>query len=397
MTLLAPHELEQFLKLHRALMFFVNQRLSVVPDKIATPEEFAALPPEVRLLVREALNGNLDLIETFVVENPAHLTEDELDIVRSWRHLVTGQFYVFRELKKVTVFLSATSPAIAYGILALSQPFEELIGPSLPVLTQTVLLPYKNRIVYDGLMSSYNISFGPGIRRNLIQEFKDAKARQGIVTSLPMSATPLPTKTQKAKPVPVLPSREEKDEALGVVIGLIGRFCTEHLNEEYAVLCRRLAEKLGRKRPSPLLQGSPNAWASGIVRAIGGVNFLQDKSQTPNMRSTDIDHYLGTRPSSGAAKLAAIRKMFKLRQFDPNWTLPSRLDDNPMVWMLQVNGFMMDVRHAPRELQEMAFNKGLIPYIPADRQQEGGTVFPLYLSMWMAPWPIESSISMGIR
>ena len=63
MTLLAPHELEQFLKLHRALMFFVNQRLSVVPDKIATPEEFAALPPEVRLLVREALNGNLDLIE----------------------------------------------------------------------------------------------------------------------------------------------------------------------------------------------------------------------------------------------------------------------------------------------------------------------------------------------
>ena len=371
MTLLAPHELEQFLKLHRALMFFVNQRLSVVPDKIATPEEFAALPPEVRLLVREALNGNLDLIETFVVENPAHLTEDELDIVRSWRHLVTGQFYVFRELKKVTVFLSATSPAIAYGILALSQPFEELIGPSLPVLTQTVLLPYKNRIVYDGLMSSYNISFGPGIRRNLIQEFKDAKARQGIVTSLPISDTPLPTKTQKAKPVPVPPSREEKDEALGVVIGLIGRFCTEHLNEEYAVLCRRLAEKLGRKRPSPLLQGSPNAWASGIVRAIGGVNFLQDKSQTPNMRSTDIDHYLGTRPSSGAAKLAAIRKMFKLRQFDPNWTLPSRLDDNPMVWMLQVNGFMMDVRHAPRELQEMAFNKGLIPYIPADRQQEG--------------------------
>ena len=42
-----------------------------------------------------------------------------------------------------------------------------------------------------------------------------------------------------------------------------------------------------------------------------------------------------------------------------------------MVWMLQVNGFMVDVGHAPREVQEIAFNKGLIPYIPADRQQEG--------------------------
>jgi hypothetical protein len=26
------------------------------------------------------------------------------------------------------------------------------------------------------------------------------------------------------------------------------------------------------------------------------------------------------------------------------------------------------VRQAPREVQEIAFNKGLIPYIPADRQ-----------------------------
>ncbi len=366
--LLEPQDVELFFRLHRTLMFFVNQRLKVIPDKLATPDEFAALSPEVRLKVRDALNANLDLIESFVDENPAHLSDDELDIVRSWQHLVTGRFYVFRELKKYTVFLSTTNPAIAYGVLALSQPFEELIGPYLPVLTQTVLLPFKGVIVYDGLMSSYNISFGPGIRRHLNENFKEAKARHGIVTSLPMSATPLPPKAPKAKPVPKPPSREEKDEALGVIIGLIDQFCKEHLNEEYAVLCRKLAEKLARKRPSPLLHGSPNAWASGIVRAVGGVNFLHDKSQTPYMRSTDIDHYLGTSPSSGAAKLAAIRKMLKMHQLDPNWTLPSRLDDNPMVWMLQVNGFMVDVRHAPREVQEIAFNKGLIPYIPADRQ-----------------------------
>ena len=63
--------------------------------------------------------------------------------------------------------------------------------------------------------------------------------------------------------------------------------------------------------------------------------------------------------------------MLKVYPLDPSWTLPSRLDDNPLVWMLQVNGFMMDVRHAPREVQEIAFNKGLIPYIPADRQNQG--------------------------
>jgi hypothetical protein len=367
--LLSSHDVVLFFKLFRALLSFVNERLQVIPDHLASPEEFLAVPPEVRLKVRNAFLQHIDLLQAFVDENPAHLTGDELDIVRSWQHLVHGKFYVFRQLKKYMVFLSMTDPAIAYGVRALMQPFEELIGPYLPVLTETVLLPFKGMIVYDGLMSSYRISFGPGIRRMLNESFKEAKARHGIVTSLPMSDKPLPVKPPKARSVPKPPTKEEKDEAVQVVIGLIDQFCKEYLNEEYAVLCRKLAEKLGRKRPSPLLHGSPNAWASGIVRAVGGVNFLHDKSQTPYMRATDIDHYLGTSPSSGAAKLAAIRKMLKIHPLDPNWTLPSRLEDNPMVWMLNVNGFMMDVRHAPREVQEIAFNKGLIPYIPADRQQ----------------------------
>jgi len=199
--LLTPHDLDQFFKLHRALMLFVSQRLKVVSDNVTTTQEFAALAPQDRFKIHQALNANLDLIDSFITENPAKLVRDELDIIHSWRHLVAGRFYVFRELKNYTVFLSADSPNIAYGVLALSQPFDELIGPYLPVLTQTVLLPFKNMIVYDGLISSYNISFGPGIRRNLNQDFKEAKERHGIVTVLPMSSAP---QTLKVPQVPHL-------------------------------------------------------------------------------------------------------------------------------------------------------------------------------------------------
>jgi hypothetical protein len=41
------------------------------------------------------------------------------------------------------------------------------------------------------------------------------------------------------------------------------------------------------------------------------------------------------------------------------------------VWILQVNGLMVDIRHMPREAQEIAYQKGLIPYIPADRSIHG--------------------------
>jgi hypothetical protein len=46
------------------------------------------------------------------------------------------------------------------------------------------------------------------------------------------------------------------------------------------------------------------------------------------------------------------------------------MDDNPMVWMLEVDGSIMDIRTCPREIQQAAFEKGLIPYIPADRDEE---------------------------
>jgi len=67
------------------------------------------------------------------------------------------------------------------------------------------------------------------------------------------------------------------------------------------------------------------------------------------------------------AKSKEIRDLFGMYQMDPDWTLPSMVDSNPLIWMVQVNGLIVDVRHMPRHIQEEAFYKGLIPYIPDDR------------------------------
>ena len=64
------------------------------------------------------------------------------------------------------------------------------------------------------------------------------------------------------------------------------------------------------------------------------------------------------------AKSKQIRDLPDMYQMDPNWTLPSQVDSNLLAWMIQVNGLVIDARHAPRGIQEEAFRKGLIPYIP---------------------------------
>ncbi|HEX4124431.1 MAG TPA: hypothetical protein VHY37_06870 [Tepidisphaeraceae bacterium] len=188
--LLDPKDVRVFFTLHRALMFFVNQKLEVIPDRPANPNEYSSLSPDTRVKVHDAFIKHTELIQLFVDENPPGFSRDQLDIILSWRHLVHGRFFVFRELKNYTVFLSTERPPIAYGVLALLEPFEDLIGPYLPVMVETILLPFKNQIIYDGAMSRFNITFGGGIRHGLNEDFKEAKARHGIVASLPLADKP---------------------------------------------------------------------------------------------------------------------------------------------------------------------------------------------------------------
>jgi hypothetical protein len=63
------------------------------------------------------------------------------------------------------------------------------------------------------------------------------------------------------------------------------------------------------------------------------------------------------------------RKAIGVGSFDPQWTLPSLVEKNPLFWMAEVNGLLVDLRDMPREIQEIAFQDRLIPYIPADRKE----------------------------
>ena len=117
--------------------------------------------------------------------------------------------------------------------------------------------------------------------------------------------------------------------------------------------------------PSPLVNGSAAAWACGVVRTIGWVNFLDDRTRKPHMKMTDVDKAFGVSSGTGQARSMAIRDLLRIRPFDPDWTLPSRMADNPMVWLIQVNGMIVDARAMPREVQEEAFQRGMIPYLPA--------------------------------
>lgn len=155
-------------------------------------------------------------------------------------------------------------------------------------------------------------------------------------------------------------------EKYDAIIARTDTVCRESLTAEYVDLARKMAAALSRKRPSPLQRGQVRSWAASIVYALGQVNFLFDQSGEPYLSATDLSDLFGVSQSTASQKAKTIRDQLNIGVMDPKWTLPSMVDRNPMVWMIQVNGFVVDARRMPRHIQEEAYRKGLIPYLPEE-------------------------------
>jgi len=153
------------------------------------------------------------------------------------------------------------------------------------------------------------------------------------------------------------------------IVELIDAFCDAHLNEDYKELCEHMAGAICRTH-LPLSRSSPAAWAAGVVDAVGWVNFLHDPKQSPHMTSAQLAEGFGVSQGTMTAKSKIIRDKLDLMPLDPDWCLPELLKDNPLVWMFDVGGLVMDIRMAPRDVQEEAYEMGLIPFIPADEQEQ---------------------------
>ncbi len=197
---LSPQDADLFFKLMWSLQIYVGRQLGILPD-VDSVEAYLARSRQDKMQVRDALYKHLDLIDRFVAENPARLSPQELAIVRGWKRFLAGPFYIERFLKKATIFVDNRNPPKVYAVLGLRDRLEEMFyGRPTPIMVDAVLLPFKGRIVYDGMLNIYNIYFGSGIRGTLKEIYAAARQNGRIIETLEPE--------QKASPVPPRPSTD---------------------------------------------------------------------------------------------------------------------------------------------------------------------------------------------
>jgi hypothetical protein len=177
---LSKQDADLYFKLMWSLQNYVNLKLEILSE-VATVDEYRKLPSSEKLKVREKLYENIELIDAYQDENPQNFSKDELKIIDSWKRFEQGDYFIERLLKKYAIFIGGNK---VYAVLALYEPFENVLPyVNLPYYAKAVLLPFKGKIIYDGLLQGYTVSFGSGIRYDLKETYMSAKQNGRIIES----------------------------------------------------------------------------------------------------------------------------------------------------------------------------------------------------------------------
>lgn len=149
---------------------------------------------------------------------------------------------------------------------------------------------------------------------------------------------------------------------------LTDEFCREHLNEDVAELSRYVIAALCRKRPSPLRTGRPETWACAVIYTIGRANFLFERASNPSMTTAELCAHFKVAVNTGRSKAKHVQELIGMRPYDFRWALPETVESmGSLFWTIEYNGLLLDARDLPRDIQEAAFQHGVIPYVHADR------------------------------
>ena len=177
-------EAQLFFRLMNALQFYANQELNIQPD-VKSLDDYVQLSAEEKIEIRDKLYEDPSLFDSFVAQNSTTFSDDELAVVRSWKNFVKGDFFVERHLKKHSIWIGDGSSPKVYAVIGLTESLSDVIHKSyLPFRVNGVLLPFHDRIIYDGLLRSYRIFFGSGIKADLRETYMAAKQNRRIIETL---------------------------------------------------------------------------------------------------------------------------------------------------------------------------------------------------------------------
>ena len=132
---------------------------------------------------RKILYGNRQIFTDFLTRNPEKFDKEKLGIIARWQEFIMGDFILIKSLKKYGVLLSmGEKSARAYGVVGLTDSVSDMSPYGIGTyFTKVVLLPWKDRIIWDGLFYLKSVIIGRNYMRSFTEEYERIKQADRII------------------------------------------------------------------------------------------------------------------------------------------------------------------------------------------------------------------------
>ncbi len=180
---LSPEECKLFYETWYGLMSFINEKKHLIKAKIKP--EYPNAVSDVRIhKIREVLWKNPELIDEYI--DATILPKEKLEILKQWRAGYKKDAFFIIEYQRdfaVAIGRDENGKDKLYGIKGISNSVAETLQHQFPVYVDTVLLPFRGKIIYDSFLGTMPIKYGDNIKSS-IQDIYENSKEHGIITRL---------------------------------------------------------------------------------------------------------------------------------------------------------------------------------------------------------------------
>ena len=148
-VVLSPEDGRLFYKLFLPLLVYVDETYKMHKDLPRMAWNGALDMKEVKEIANR-LWDDVSLLDNYVAEQ-RDMSQEEKDILLSWKGRIRGKFVLLRHLQRGSVFISEEKEV--YQVLGIQSSWEELFPEeTLPVFMEATLLPFRDVIISDGVV-----------------------------------------------------------------------------------------------------------------------------------------------------------------------------------------------------------------------------------------------------
>lgn len=160
-----------FFALKNILLAYTNYKYNVNPELEGLEDINNSEPEEVKE-IRERLWNDTSIINDYIRDNPNNLDEQSLDIISEWNNKkINSKFILYKYEDEYAIFIGKEN---IYYVKGLRDTIRNIIPEyKLPIFVETVLLPFKEQIIYDSYIIQYSMSFGKGMKDVFDNQYKE--------------------------------------------------------------------------------------------------------------------------------------------------------------------------------------------------------------------------------